>query len=214
MKKSIIILIILGILIGGAVLVDIFAKGVAERSVAASIQENLRLKEEPAVSIDGFPFIINLFKGVIPKVTFEAEGIGRGAIKFDDATLVLDNVRLDAGTLISGKAGSVYVGGGHGELVMTAETFTNALHRFGATLNVDFENGSVIVSAEDLSSSGEGKLAIEGRKLVLSSALSEGSISIPLPSIAEGLRYRSIEVGNGQAALIVRITAGDFRIHQ
>ena len=55
MRRSIIVLIVVGIIVTAAVLVDIFAKGMAERAVATSVQEGLELEEEPGVRSEASP---------------------------------------------------------------------------------------------------------------------------------------------------------------
>ena len=124
MRRSIIVLIVVGIIVTAAVLVDIFAKGMAERAVATSVQEGLELEEEPGVAIGSFPFIVNLLNGVVPEVSLDAENVGRGRVRFDLVTLNLSNVRLDTSTLISGEAESITIGGGQGRAVMSATTLS------------------------------------------------------------------------------------------
>ncbi len=214
MKKSIIFLIIIGIIASAVVLVDIFAKGVAERAVASSLEQSLELEEQPQVAIDGFPFIVNLLKGVLPEVTLDAEGLGEGRIRFDSATLTLENVRFEAGTLISGDPGAIEIGGGRGSAQMSDRTLTRALKREGADIVVAFIDGSVQLTSPSTGIEGEGQLSVEGSSLVLTSDALPGSFSINLPEIAGGITYRSVEVGNGLATLIVGLSRGTFELPQ
>lgn len=212
MRRSIIVLLVLGIILTAAVLADIFAKGMAERAVAASIQEGLQLDDEPSVAIGGFPFVVNLFNGVVPEVTLDAERIGTGRVRFDSATLTLENVRLDAAALVSGEARSITIGGGRGSAVMSAATLSRLLQREGVPVTVDFIGGDVVVSPEGSPKQAEGVIALEGQNLVLSSSLLPETVSVRLPTIAEGLRYRSIDIAEGQAILEVGLGAGEFRL--
>ncbi|MPZ69756.1 MAG: DUF2993 domain-containing protein [Actinobacteria bacterium] len=212
MRRSIIVLIVVGIIVTAAVLVDIFAKGMAERAVATSVQEGLDLDEEPDVAIGGFPFIVNLLNGVVPEVSLDAENVGRGRVRFDLVTLKLSNVRLDTSALISGEAESIRIGGGRGRAVMSGATLSRLLQREGVDATIEFIDGEVIVSPEGSLEQASGDLSLEGRNLVLSSPLLPESVSLPLPVIAEGLTYRALEIGEGQALLEVGLSAGEFRL--
>lgn len=213
MRRSIIVLIVVGIIVTAAVLVDIFAKGMAERAVATSVKEGLELKEEPDVAIGSFPFIVNLLNGVVPEISLDAENVGRGRVRFDLVTLNLSNVRLDTSALISGEAESIRIGGGRGRAVMSAGTLSRLLQREGIAATIEFIDGEVIVSPEGSLEQASGELTLEGRNLVLHSSLFPGeSISLSLPVIAEGLTYRALEIGEGQAILEVGLAAGEFHL--
>lgn len=212
MRRSIIVLLVVGIFATAAVLVDIFAKGMAERTVATSVKDGLELEEEPSVAIGGFPFIVNLLNGVVPEVALEAENVGRGRVRLDVVTLTLNNVRLDTDALLSEDARSIVIGGGRGTAVMSATSLSRLLQRQGVAATIDFIDGEVVVSPEGSLEQASADLSLEGRNLVLSSSLFPESVSLPLPTIAEGLTYRSLEIGEGRALLEIGLASGEFRL--
>lgn len=211
MKKFTIFVIAIGIICAVAVLLDIFAKGMAERTISTGVKEGLDLEDPPEVKIEGFPFVLDLMSGILEEVTVSASGIGEGNVRFDDATLTLDNVRLDYDTMFSSELDSVQIGGGSGEVRMTGRSLTRTLNEQGAPITVRFRSGRVVVELEGVGEE-RGDIALDGSSLVVSSPSLPQSYSLGLPQIAEGVSYRSVTVEGNEAVLGLGLSSGDFKL--
>lgn len=199
------------VLLGLGVVADFVARGAAETRVAARLQRSLDLTEEPEVEIGGFPFLLNLLAGSIPSVEVSSSSVARGALRFDEVVLTLDNVRFDLGAMSRGE-GEVRIGGGRGRAVMSGESLTALLRAEGAPVDVRFSGGRVLVDAEGPAEEAEGRLSLDGRRLVVSSGSLPQDFSVALPRVGSGVSYRSVEVGKGLAQLVLALKTGTLEV--
>lgn len=104
MRGFLITLLVLVVLLVGA---DFGARWITEDRVAAQLQSQLKLDNEPDVDIHGFPFVTQAASGEYGSVTLTAEHLAYKQLQ--DITLVADlgDVRLPPQSIIDGTVRSI-----------------------------------------------------------------------------------------------------------
>lgn len=91
-RWPIVLLVVLILLVGGAVVADRVALGVAEDKAASALQQSEGLPHKPDVTVDGFPFLTQLVAGSFDEVDVTANAVPVGTRR--DVTLQKVVVRL------------------------------------------------------------------------------------------------------------------------
>ncbi|HEX2050510.1 MAG TPA: DUF2993 domain-containing protein [Actinomycetota bacterium] len=206
------LLVALVVLIALAAVADVVARSVAEDRIAARLATELRTTSDPAVDIGGWPFLYCVARGSIPSIEVSADGAGKGVLRLSNVTLELEDVTFSPAELASGETRAVRVGGGQGSATLTDRALTAALQRREESLEARFVGGALEVSSDVLNGRAAGDASIDGGELTVSAADGAISHTFPLPGIADGVRYTSVEIGTGSAVLRFEVEESDLGV--
>lgn len=106
MKKLAIVLVVL---VGLLVAVDFGAAAAAEYQVSKRLRGHLELPDDPAVRINGFPFMLQAFKGDYRDVEVTADRVTVARLHNLGVEATLHHVRVPFSDLVSGSADTVRV---------------------------------------------------------------------------------------------------------
>ena len=127
MKKLAIVLVVL---IGLLVAADFGAAAVAEYQVSKRLRGHLDLPDDPAVRVNGFPFLTQAFGGDYREVEVTADRVTVARLRDIGVEATLHHVRVPFSDLVSGSADTVRVD----EVVGRVRIQASAL---GELINVD-----------------------------------------------------------------------------
>src|SRR5207237_30689 len=91
--------VILGLLFVGA---NVFVAHLAEGKIATALQSSFHLSAKPAVKIGGFPIILNIMNGKIPRVSFDASDAAFEGLTVQQIKVSLVDVTAQGGFLRGG----------------------------------------------------------------------------------------------------------------
>lgn len=106
MKKAAIVLVVL---VGLLVVADFGAAAAAEYQVSKRLRSYLDLRDDPAVRIHGFPFLLQAFSGDYPDVDVAAEGVNVARLSGLGVEATLHHVRVPFSDLVSGSVQTVRI---------------------------------------------------------------------------------------------------------
>lgn len=106
MKKAAIALLVLLVLL---VVADFGTAAAAEYQVSKRLRGHLELPDEPAVKINGFPFLTQAFAGDYRDVDVAADRVTVAKLRNIGVEATLRHVRVPLSELLSGSADSVHV---------------------------------------------------------------------------------------------------------
>lgn len=106
MKKAAIVLVVM---IGLLVAADFGAAAIAEYQVAKRLRGNLNLPEDPAVRINGFPFLLQAFAGDYRDVDVSADGVAVARLRDLGVEATLHHARVPFSDLVSGSVRTVRI---------------------------------------------------------------------------------------------------------
>jgi hypothetical protein len=118
MKRIVIGLIVAIVLL---VAVDFVAASAAEYQVSMKMREQLALPTDPAVKINGFPFLAQALSGDYKRVDVEAERLTVGPLHNVGVRAALYHVRVPFSQVISGSVDELKVDDAQGSVVITKE---------------------------------------------------------------------------------------------
>lgn len=116
MKRIVIGLIVAIVLL---VAVDFAAASAAEYQVSAKMRAQLALPDDPAVKINGFPFLVQAFAGDYKRVDVEADYLNVGAMNNVGVRAELYHVRVPFSQVIGGSVHNVHVDNAEGTVRIT-----------------------------------------------------------------------------------------------
>jgi hypothetical protein len=105
-KKAAIILVVL---VGLLVVADFGAAAAAEYQVSKRLRSYLDLRDDPAVRVHGFPFLLQAFSGDYPNVEVAAEGVNVARLNDLGVEATLHHVRVPFSDLVSGSVQTVHI---------------------------------------------------------------------------------------------------------
>jgi LmeA-like phospholipid-binding len=105
-KKAAIVLVVL---IGLLVVADFGAATAAEYQVSQRLRSNLNLPDEPAVRINGFPFLLQAFSGDYRDVEVKADGVSVARLSNLGVEATLHHVRVPFSDLVSGSVQTIRI---------------------------------------------------------------------------------------------------------
>jgi LmeA-like phospholipid-binding len=105
-KKAAIVLVVL---IGLLVAIDFGTAAAAEYQVSKRLRGHLDLPEDPAVRINGFPFLLQAFSGNYREVEVSADGVTVARLRNLGVEATLHHVRVPFSDLVSGSADTVRI---------------------------------------------------------------------------------------------------------
>lgn len=106
MKKVAIVLVVL---VGLLVAADFGAAAIAEYQVSKRLRGNLNLPDDPAVRINGFPFLLQAFAGDYRDVDVTADGVAVARLSNLGVDATLHHVRVPFSDLVSGSVRTVRI---------------------------------------------------------------------------------------------------------
>jgi hypothetical protein len=200
------LLLVVIVLLAALLVVGDFAlRSVAENRIASAAFATLDLDRRPDVDIGGFPFLFRLARGQLPSVTLAADRVTRESVVLRDVEVMFRNVRFSIGELVAREDRAIQLGPGRGVASMTSGDATAAAQARGAPVDIEFNPGAVTVISEDLGVEASARLAVNGSDLVIDPDGDIPPVTVPLPELAPGVRYRSVRVEEGRAVLQVRM---------
>jgi len=204
MKALLISLLLLVVL---ALAGDAFARSYAERRAAGQVQSSLELDDEPAVELEGWPFLLKALGGSFPSVSVEAPSLRARGVRLEDVDVTLEDVRFELKDLLAGSADGVRAESGRGSAALTSDALGTVAVRQGFEGDVALENGRVLVSVPQLpGEEAQGELALDGNHLTVVAEGLPQPIEIELPGIIRGLTYESVTIEGDRAVLAFTLT--------
>ncbi len=188
------LLIVLAMIVAVALVADFAARDFAESRLGAELQSALELSTRPDASIGGFPFLMQVVRGRLTSITLDADGIRSRGVRLSKVSVELRGVRFSLGQVLDLSDRHVRIQGGTGRAELTDAAVTRAARRRGAQVTVRFADGRASLTSDQAPGGVDAELSVEDDTLVVAAAQAGPSIRIPLPEIARGLEYRSVEI--------------------
>ena len=135
--------IILGLLFVGA---NLLVAHLAEGKIATALQSSFHLSTKPAVKISGFPIILNIVSGKIPRVSFDASGATFEGLTVKQIKVSLAGVTAQSGFLHGGSI-RLEVGAGTVQGLATDGAVNAYLKAHGQSATFAFHSGHAVVRA-------------------------------------------------------------------
>lgn len=118
MRRGVIaVVVLLGLLVGA----DYAAAAVAESAVSRQVREQLDLDQDPAVRINGFPFLFQALSGEYRSVDVSTDGISLGELRDLEVTAQLRDVEAPLSELLGSGSPTLVVGEAEGTVRVTAD---------------------------------------------------------------------------------------------
>lgn len=213
----------LAILAALAALGNLWVANAAESKAAERIQREFDLSARPTVEIDGFPILLRIVQGRIPRVTIDGRDFAIQGLEVAHFRVSVEGLKASLSALRQGVR-TVRVEGGEAFAEVTQDAVNAYLERQQERGRVTFTEGETRIRARatyggrphDLLASGT--LEVDGEFLVFTatsvtmdgdpppSALRDrtrrdASFRVPLPELPGGVRARRIVVRSGLARL-------------
>jgi hypothetical protein len=120
--------LVIGILVAVVLLVaiDFAAASTAEYQVSTRVREQLALPDDPAVKINGFPFLVQALAGDYKKVDVSADNLTVGQLHEVGMRAELYHVRLPVNQLVGGSP-DIHVDDAQGSLLITRQDLINLM---------------------------------------------------------------------------------------
>lgn len=213
-RRIVVTLLVLGAVGMGA---DFGSRAIVENRLASSIQVSLGLPERPEIDLGGFPFLLQVARGRLEGLSLELRDVDAEGLLLDRVTLSLEGLVFDRAALIRG-SGSVAADGGIAEAVVTQDALSRYLQDHGTPVLVKLAGPDIRVSTRistgnrTTTATAEGPVRVEAGRLVFSPDRVdvEGSVGVPaaalafdvvLPELVPGIRYHTVLVHDGVAAI-------------
>jgi DUF2993 family protein len=199
-RKILVSLVVLAVLLVGA---DFAARAYAESRVADRLRTSLRLADSPRVTFGGFPFLTQLAAGSLSSVSLAAGRLTAGGVAFSHVSLTVHAVRFDVGDLLAGRAAAIHADTGDGTAAMSAEDATRALGAGAQDVTVSFVGDHAVIHSPQLGDV-RATVAVSGDTLrvrALDPADVLPPLTLSLPALVHGVRYRTARIADGQLLL-------------
>jgi len=204
MKRIVVMLVVFGVLFIAA---DFFLRMFAERAAARLIADQVSLQAEPDVDLGGFPFLLSVARGRFEEIAIDVESAREGRVSVEDIHLTLKDVEVEPLQVLGGR-GSVRAGSLRGRGVISEDTLNEMIARDAPDVQIEVEDGRVLVSRGDLSVPANAVVA--RNRLVFSAGDVLGPIETPLPSLLPDVRFTSLRAEPDR--LVLGVVASSLRI--
>jgi len=200
------------LVVGLLALADRVAAFAAQRVVAERIQSDQSLAVRPGVTIAGFPFLTQLFRGHYQRVDVTVRDIRRGSLDISKVVAHLSDVDVPFSAVVHQHVKRIDVSRATAEVDLDYSDVNRLLA--GKHLQIsDGADGKVHLTAS-ASAGGAGvhvdgdfPLTVQGSTLVI--ALPAGqSVEIPLPSLPFGIKLQSARAD--KSGIVVRCSTSSF----
>jgi DUF2993 family protein len=187
------LVLLLVVLVGLAAVADRVAALGAERVVGERIQQDEGLAVRPDVTIGGFPFLTQAFRGRYDDVTVNVRDLRRGPVVVSDVQAHLTGVHVPFSDVVRQKVNRVRIDNATAEIDLDYSDLNTML----GSKHVRFSEGTdghVHVSATGSIAGvsgtvgGDVPVTVQGDSLVVQAGL---NITIPLPSMPFGIQLKS-----------------------
>jgi hypothetical protein len=223
------LIVTLAILAGLAALGNVLIVQAAEQKAGDQIRARLHLSASPVVKIEGFPILLHVLKGNIPKVTIDGREIEVEGLHVSSFHVEVRGLRATLSELRAG-IGRLHVDGGVADAVVTQDACNDYLQKKHEEGRVTFGDGVTTIMKHTTYLGrrylveARGNLTIEGADLVFTAtrvtidgkvppgplaarARRDASFKVHLPAIPGGFRPETIVVTAGRARLATAFDA-------
>ena len=197
--------------------VDAGARNIAEARLASSVQSALGLPDRPDIQLQGFPFLLQVARGRLAALEVGLREVEAEGLILDRVTMSFEELTFDRFSLLRG-AGTVSVSSGSAQAVVTEDDLSTYLQEQGTPVRVRLGGPGIRVSTristgqQTTTATAEGGVRVEEGRLVFSpeEVEVEGTVGVPaaalafdiaLPDLVSGIRYESVLVNDGIAAV-------------
>ena len=186
MRRLLVLLLVLGALFAG---VDRIALLIAERAVAAQARTAGGLASDPTVSITGFPFLTQAFRGSYDDVEVTASDLKRGGVRLLSLRADLRDVQVSLQDALGGKVSAVPVRAISATAVLGYADLT-AAHGRGFTIAPTTDGllrvtGRLTVLGQTMQASAVSSVRLDGRTIVVTARrLEVGGRAVSVPVAA------------------------------
>lgn len=201
----------------------------SQARLASDLQISLGLDRRPELRLEGFPFLLQVARGRLQQVRFEAGNVPAEGFRVERVDLTLRDVRFPRRALLTGGTGRARAAEGEGEAEITEGALEAFLQDQGFPVGVEFLGPRVRVSTSvrvgnrrtDARSEArveldDGTLVFDPRRVEIDGIVgippSALAFSVPLPELLPGVSYQDVEVGEGRAVLRLRVQDAVIRI--
>ena len=151
-RRGVRLLIALLIVLVALVILDRAADFVAERRLAAQLQEGEQLSSRPEVHIGGFPFLTQVIRGRYGQVDLSARDVERDGVRVSDVDLTLKGVEVSVGDALAGRVREVPVRSGRGTARLSYADIDLVVKKYAGALGQQVQ----------VASGGPGKVRVSG----------------------------------------------------
>lgn len=200
------------LIVGVVALADRVAAFAAERTVALRIQQDQSLAVRPTVTVAGFPFLTQLFRGRYDRVDVSVHDLRRGGLHIDKVVAHLRDVDVPFSSVLHQNVKRIVVTSATGEVDLDYTDVDQLLGSKHLRLS-DGAGGKVHVAASasvggaGLHIDGDFPLTVQDSALVI--VLPGGqSVQIALPTLPFGIKLRSAAATAG--GIVIRCSTSGF----
>jgi len=190
------------------VVADFAVRAVAENAAAEMIDEQIRQKVEPDVSLGGFPFLLSLLRGSFDEITVDIDSTSEGPVEVEDIHLKLTGVDLEALEVLGGR-GNLRARSLRGRGVISEATLNEIASADLGGARIELEDNRVLVSRGEMSVPANAVVA--GNRLLVNAGEAFGPVEIPLPAPLPEVRFTSLRAENNRLVLGVMASRVRFR---
>jgi hypothetical protein len=222
------IFMVLAVLAVIGVGLDAGARAVAEARLASSVQSALDLPDRPDIELQGFPFLLQVARGRLEALEVELDDVDADGLNLDRVTLSFEELTFDRAVLLRG-SGNVSVSSGGAQAVVTEDDLSTYLQEGGTPVRVRLDGPGIRVSTristgeQTTSATAVGTVRVEEGHLVFApeDVEVEGTVGVPpaalafdivLPQLVPGIRYESVLVNDGIAAIEANLDQTELRL--
>ncbi|HEY4007520.1 MAG TPA: DUF2993 domain-containing protein [Pseudonocardia sp.] len=121
--------IVIGVIVAIVLLVaiDFVAASAAEYEVSTKMRTQLALPDDPAVKINGFPFLVQALTGDYKQVDVEAERVVVGPLNNVGVRAQLYHVKVPFSQVLSGSVHTIQIASAQGSLLVTKDDLIKRL---------------------------------------------------------------------------------------
>jgi len=220
-RRLLVPIVVIVVLFVGA---NVVAARIAEDKIASSLQSSFHLSSKPAVHVSGFPIIVDVLQGHVPRVSFHANGATFDGLDLSGIDVALVDVRAASGSFFSGSL-RVRVGAGTVKARATDAAVSAFLNDHGQNATIAFHDGRATVRSTRTFQGrrhafvASGSIAREANALVFrpDSVTIDGTspppslrtaaearmvVRVPLPKLPGGITSYRIQAVEGAATIV------------
>lgn len=184
-------LVVIGLFLGLFVAADAAARAFAAGKLSGRLASTFDLREDPRVSIGGFPFLLQAARGELAKVSISTQELATGRISLDRVEIELNEVSFSATKALTGELADARIGSGRGRARLSTGVLEDALAGVLGDVSVEGLPG----------------MSVEG------TTLSIGPATFELPVLVEGMAYDSARLVDGAVRLRFHLEGTRLRLN-
>lgn len=215
MRRLAIFLLVLAVLGTG---IDFAARAWAQGQIAEAVEARTELADVE-VELEGFPFVLDAWRGQIDAARMSARGIERRGVRLERVELVLRRLTFDRDDLIDARTAAVQVHDGSGSAVMTEAALNRVLARRAVAARVDLEGDAVWVRPSTTGPAPavptdpvKDGISLQQGSLLIQVPGELPDIEVALPEVVDGVRYQSARIEAGKLLLRFLLRDADIEL--